>query len=137
MQRGQKPPWHWRLHVGVGPIRATPTAKRKARAFLKIDGAAGSWGLAPRHAPPEYRAPAPVARHRHVAAHHARELAGDGEAQTGAAEALSGRASPPHRGPAREEITLLVDGLPQTLEVVRQERIHGQEAYWVCPRCGE
>jgi hypothetical protein len=40
-------------------------------------------------------------------------------------------------GVAREEVTLLVDGAPQTLEIVRQERIHGQEAYWVCPRCGE
>jgi len=46
-------------------------------------------------------------------------------------------APPPHRGLAREEITLLVDCVPQTLEVVRQERINGQEAYWVCPRCGE
>jgi hypothetical protein len=27
--------------------------------------------------------------------------------------------------------------VPQTLEVVRQERIHGQEAYWCCARCGE
>jgi len=31
--------------------------------------------------------------------------------------------SPPHRGVAREEITVLVDGVPQTLEIVRQERI--------------
>jgi hypothetical protein len=46
-------------------------------------------------------------------------------------------ASPPHRGLAREEVTLLVDGAPQTLEIVRQDRIHGQEAYWVCSRCGE
>ena len=29
--------------------------------------------------------------HRHVAAHHARELAGDGEPEAGAAEALRGR----------------------------------------------
>jgi len=43
-------------------------------------------------------------------------------------------APPPHRGPACEEVTFLVDGVPQTLEVVRQERIHGQEAYWCCPR---
>src|SRR6516225_6202553 len=32
-----------------------------------------------------------LARHRHVAAHHARELAGDGKAEARAAEALSGR----------------------------------------------
>jgi hypothetical protein len=32
---------------------------------------------------------------------------------------------------------LLVDGMEQELEIVRQERIHGQEAYWCCARCGE
>src|SRR5262245_46484661 len=32
-----------------------------------------------------------LARHGHVTAHHARELAGDGEAETGAAEAPRGR----------------------------------------------
>src|SRR5262249_23600136 len=32
-----------------------------------------------------------LARHRHVAAHHARELAGDGKAEPGAAEAQRGR----------------------------------------------
>jgi hypothetical protein len=36
------------------------------------------------------RALARLARHRHVAAHHARELAGDGKAQSGSAEVLSG-----------------------------------------------
>src|SRR5215813_4322719 len=39
----------------------------------------------------EHRAFARLARHCHVATHHARELAGDGEAETGAAEALRGR----------------------------------------------
>src|SRR6516225_2507675 len=39
----------------------------------------------------EHRAFALLARHSHVAAHHARELAGDGEAETGSAEALRGR----------------------------------------------
>src|SRR5262249_34402872 len=39
----------------------------------------------------EHRAFARLARHRHIATHHARELAGDGEAETGAAEALRGR----------------------------------------------
>ena len=32
-----------------------------------------------------------LARHRHVAAHHARELARDGKAEAGSAEALHGR----------------------------------------------
>src|SRR5262249_13128908 len=39
----------------------------------------------------EHRALTRFARHGHVAAHHARELAGDGKAETRAAEALSGR----------------------------------------------
>src|SRR5262249_32125974 len=39
----------------------------------------------------EHRALARLARHGHVAAHHARELAGDGKAETGAAEFLRGR----------------------------------------------
>jgi hypothetical protein len=39
----------------------------------------------------EDRSFARFACHRHVAAHHARELARDGEAEPGAAEALSGR----------------------------------------------
>jgi hypothetical protein len=29
-----------------------------------------------------------------------------------------------------------VDGVELELEIVRQERIHGQEGYWCCPRCG-
>ena len=43
-------------------------------------------------------------------------------------------AAPPSTGHAREMVTLLVDGVPQELEVVRQDRIHGQQAYWRCPR---
>jgi hypothetical protein len=47
-------------------------------------------------------------------------------------------ASPPHRGVAREAVRVVVDGVEQTLEIVRQERIHGTEAYWRCPGpCGE
>src|SRR5262245_2169318 len=38
----------------------------------------------------EDRAFAQLARHRHIAPHHARELAGDGKAQPGAAETLRG-----------------------------------------------
>ena len=45
-------------------------------------------------------------------------------------------ASPPSRGVAREEVHVVVDGAPQELEIIRQERIHGQEAFWLCPRCG-
>src|SRR5262249_53263432 len=46
---------------------------------------------ASRKAHGEHRAFALLARHGHVTAHHARELAGDGEAETGAAEAPRGR----------------------------------------------
>src|SRR5262245_11097902 len=38
----------------------------------------------------EYRALARLARHSHIAAHHACELAGDGKTETGAAETLRG-----------------------------------------------
>jgi hypothetical protein len=41
----------------------------------EIDGAVGSWRLAPRQAHSEHRTFASLALHRHVAAHHARELA--------------------------------------------------------------
>src|SRR5262245_64270309 len=47
--------------------------------------------LAPRQAYRKHRAFAWLARHGHVATHHARELAGDGKAEPGAAEALRGR----------------------------------------------
>src|SRR5262249_19180941 len=39
----------------------------------------------------KHRTFAQFARRRHITTHHARELAGDGEAETGAAEALRGR----------------------------------------------
>ena len=43
---------------------------------------------------------------------------------------------PPHRGLARETLTLRVDGAEQELEVVRQERrLGGSQAYWCCPQC--
>src|SRR5262249_27808467 len=44
-----------------------------------------------RQAHGEHRALARLARHGHVAAHHARELAGDGKAEPRAAEVLRGR----------------------------------------------
>jgi hypothetical protein len=47
--------------------------------------------LAPRQTNREYRAFAGLARHGHVATHHARELARDGKAESRTAEALCGR----------------------------------------------
>jgi len=45
-------------------------------------------------------------------------------------------ASAPHRGVAREEVHVVIDGRSQELEVIRQNRINGgQVAYWRCPRC--
>src|SRR5947208_12934722 len=44
-----------------------------------------------RQAHREHRAFARLARHHYVAAHHTRELAGDGEAKASAAETLCGR----------------------------------------------
>src|SRR6516165_1938036 len=46
---------------------------------------------AARQAHREHRALARLARHRHVAAHHARELAGDGKAEPRATEPLRSR----------------------------------------------
>jgi len=46
-------------------------------------------------------------------------------------------APPPHRGLARETVTVVIDGRSEVLEVVRQDRINGgQQAYWCCGRCG-
>ena len=53
--------------------------------------AAGLWRLAPRQAHDEHRTFARLARHGHVAAHHARELARQGKAEPRPAEALSSR----------------------------------------------
>src|SRR5215831_291115 len=46
-------------------------------------------------------------------------------------------APPPHRGLAREEVVVVVDGREQRLEIIRQDRIRSQQGYWQCPRCGE
>jgi hypothetical protein len=52
------------------------------------------------------------------------------------AAATPPQAQPPHAGLARETITLVVDGVEQELEIVRQERrLGGQQGYWVCPKC--
>src|SRR5215471_19152792 len=44
-------------------------------------------------------------------------------------------AQPPSTGVAREEVRVVIEGAPQTLEIVRQARIYGQEAFWICPKC--
>src|SRR5262245_55660868 len=62
---------------------AVQQARQLSRSCLAI--------AAPRQARGEHRALARLARHGHVAPHHARELAGDGKAQPRSAEALSGR----------------------------------------------
>ena len=50
---------------------------------------------------------------------------------------IHNQASPPHRGVARETVTVVINGVEQELEIVRQDRINGgQQAYWLCPRCG-
>jgi hypothetical protein len=43
---------------------------------------------------------------------------------------------PASKGIAREDVGVLIDGVEWKLEIVRQARIHGQEAFWLCPRCG-
>src|SRR6516164_2543909 len=68
-----------------------PRARQRPQPDAEIVGAAGSWRLAPRQAHGEHRTFARLARHRDVAAHHARELAGDGEPEPSAAETLRGR----------------------------------------------
>src|SRR5262249_23779030 len=70
---------------------ARPGARQRPLPDAEIDGAAGSWRLAPRQAHGEHRALARLARHGHVAPHHARELARDGKAEPSAAETLRDR----------------------------------------------
>src|SRR6516225_1790947 len=67
---------------------AIPAARPRQRPDAEIVGAAGSWRLAPRQAEGEDRTLARLACHCHIAAHHPRELAGDGKAEPGAAELL-------------------------------------------------
>jgi hypothetical protein len=44
--------------------------------------------------------------------------------------------APRHAGLAREAVRVVVDGVPQTIEVVRQERhLGGTQGYWLCPKC--
>src|SRR5262249_12877844 len=74
---------------------------------------------------PERRPLARFARHGHVAAHHARELAGDGKAQARAGEAAgSTRAdvmnAPPCPRDTRHHIS--TEGMPDTRRTVRTRR---------------
>src|SRR6266536_387119 len=80
-------------HLLLQRVRS-PTARQRLRPDVEIGVLVGSWRfivLAARQAHRKHRALAELARNRHVAAHHARELAGDGEAKPGAAEALRSR----------------------------------------------
>src|SRR4029434_4704119 len=80
-------------HLLLQRVRS-PTARQRPRPDVAIAGVTGSWRLtvlAAWQAHREYRALAGLAGHRDVAAHDAGELAGDGQAQPGAAEALRGR----------------------------------------------
>src|SRR5215472_15900661 len=85
------------MRDAAGSAAAPATRCRKFRrgSFMALPlrqvCAAGLWRLAPRQAHDEHRTFARLARHGHLAAHHARELAGDGEAETGTAKVLSGR----------------------------------------------
>src|SRR6516165_11991686 len=90
-----------------------PAARQRPRPDAEIDGAAGSWRLAPRQAQGEHRTFARLARHGHVAAPHARELARECKAQPRAAEALSGRGI--GLGELLEQLRLLLRGLAEVL----------------------
>jgi uncharacterized protein (UPF0212 family) len=46
-----------------------------------------------------------------------------------------GVASPPHRGVAREALTLRIGEAVQVVEVERLDRLNGTQAYWRCPKC--
>src|SRR6516225_341067 len=81
----------------------------------RIDGVAGAWrsyAIAARQAHGKHRTLARLARHGHVAAHQARELARDGKAEAGAAEALRGRSI--GLGKFLEQFRLLLRGHADT-----------------------
>src|SRR5262249_53162416 len=73
----------------VKPVDRTPPNLRLSDDRIDLirrrRGSLWRLGVAPRRAHREYRALARLARHCHVAAHHARELAGDGKAEPRAA----------------------------------------------------
>src|SRR5262252_10208515 len=80
----------------LAPARSArlPAARQRPRPDAEIVDGEVSWRLcvvAAWQPHREHRAFARLARHGHVAAHHARKLAGNGKAETGAAEFLRGR----------------------------------------------
>src|SRR6516225_9363292 len=75
-------------------LATPPRARQRSPPDAEIDGATGAWrscAIAARQAHREHRTLARLARHRHVAAHHARELAREGKAEPRPAKALCGR----------------------------------------------
>src|SRR4029434_7843615 len=75
-------------HLLLQRVRS-PTARQRLRPDVEIGVLLGSWRfivLAARQPHGKDRTLARLARHRHISAHHACELAGDGEAKAGAAE---------------------------------------------------
>ena len=45
-------------------------------------------------------------------------------------------AAPPHRGLAREQLRVIIDGVEQVIGIVRQPRhLGGTQAYWRCGQC--
>src|SRR5262249_46014234 len=82
------------------PFARWPRRRRKSsgevgrscdRRFDRRGGSSSLSAFTSRQPHREYRALAPLARHGHIAAHHARELAGDGKPEPSAAELLRGR----------------------------------------------
>src|SRR5262249_27956659 len=90
----------WAAHVVIATM-ITANTRTTANLNPRLSGAicsplwqqteiGGLWRAA-RQAHRKHRTFAQLARHGHVASHHARELAGDGKAEPRAAEALRGR----------------------------------------------
>jgi hypothetical protein len=51
-------------------------------------------------------------------------------------ETVPGVAAPRHAGLARETVTVVIDGVEQLVEIVRQPRhLGGTQGYWCCPQC--
>src|SRR5262249_43242029 len=90
----------WAAHVVIATM-ITANTRTTANLNPRLSGAicsplwqqteiGGLWRAA-RQAHRKHRTFAQLARHGHVASHHARELEGDGKAEPHAAEALKGR----------------------------------------------
>jgi hypothetical protein len=51
-------------------------------------------------------------------------------------ETTQGVAAPPHRGVAREQLCVVIDGVSTWVEIVRQRRhFGGTQAFWRCGQC--